>query len=227
MQLPTPKQTLNLVLVGIAVTVIVLMSLVVYLGGHQEKAKASENYQRLMATYRANEAEKKLRFDRDRTQILAEAQAAAARGDDAALVAQLSPWETLLDPAEIEALAKARAALASVQKIEDEKNADAAELKSAAPMAVELAKRKVPQSLRDPDSAKFRDVFAVATDKGGLVVCGKVNAKNAFGGYTGYTSFMFNSQITVLEEQVEAAEFVKAWNAMCAERPVLARAQDD
>lgn len=37
--------------------------------------------------------------------------------------------------------------------------------------------------LKDPDSAKFSDDMILVDDKG---ACVEVNAKNAFGGYTGY-----------------------------------------
>lgn len=52
----------------------------------------------------------------------------------------------------------------------------------------------VKRDLRDPDSARFQDL-AMVRDKGPkatsdtFMVCGYVNAKNAFGGYTGRTPF--------------------------------------
>lgn len=53
------------------------------------------------------------------------------------------------------------------------------------------AQRQVEQTVRghlnDPDSARFSDVEVI--DKGRLV-CGQVNAKNAFGGYVGDRTFM-------------------------------------
>lgn len=39
--------------------------------------------------------------------------------------------------------------------------------------------------LKDADSAKFMDVFVK-----GITACGKVNAKNTFGGYDGYRRFL-------------------------------------
>lgn len=47
--------------------------------------------------------------------------------------------------------------------------------------------------LKDPDAAKFRNVFAVGTDKGGVLVCGQVNSRNSFGGYTGFGGFMYTA----------------------------------
>lgn len=44
--------------------------------------------------------------------------------------------------------------------------------------------------LKDPDSAKFRGLVAgMPPDKSGIFVCGWVNAKNSFGGYTGDRPF--------------------------------------
>lgn len=48
--------------------------------------------------------------------------------------------------------------------------------------------------LRDPDSAKFRNVRKLGMLGGGIpgspaVYCGEVNAKNAMGGYPGFVHF--------------------------------------
>lgn len=50
-------------------------------------------------------------------------------------------------------------------------------------------------SLKDPDSAKIRNVHSgkVASDlnpEGVTATCGEVNAKNGFGGYTGFEGFV-------------------------------------
>lgn len=47
----------------------------------------------------------------------------------------------------------------------------------------------VKQRLKDPASATFRDFKAVTDTKGLISVCGYVNAKNGFGGYTGDEPF--------------------------------------
>lgn len=45
--------------------------------------------------------------------------------------------------------------------------------------------------LKDSDSAKFRDVEFRQSEAGGYwTMCGHVNAKNAYGGYVGFTRFM-------------------------------------
>lgn len=91
---------------------------------------------------------------------------------------------------------------------------------------LEIARRDVPKSLKDPDSVRFQNLFSVKTDKGGLLVCGELNAKNSFGGYTGFKKFMWNTSITVIEGSVEDAEFAKAWNSTCAKWQVLASAKE-
>ena len=48
-----------------------------------------------------------------------------------------------------------------------------------------LAKEAVKLKLNDPDSAQFRNMRRVSLS----VVCGELNAKNAMGGYVGYTAF--------------------------------------
>lgn len=48
-------------------------------------------------------------------------------------------------------------------------------------------KAKVLNELRDPDSAKFKCGFAYPDER---AAAGLVNAKNAFGGYTGYQTFV-------------------------------------
>jgi hypothetical protein len=47
--------------------------------------------------------------------------------------------------------------------------------------------------LRDPDSAKISDVKV-----SGSSVCGLVNSKNGFGGYTGIQRFLINDKLDFL-----------------------------
>lgn len=53
------------------------------------------------------------------------------------------------------------------------------------------ASSAVMAKLRDPGSAQFRNVRAVTTILGSKKVCGEVNAKNGYGGYTGFSRFVF------------------------------------
>lgn len=65
------------------------------------------------------------------------------------------------------------------------------------------AKATVVHDLKDPDSAKFRGIgiYKSTTGKGGVTVCGEVNAKNAFGAYVGYKRFMLFDDIALMEGQ--------------------------
>ncbi|WP_454917307.1 hypothetical protein [Xanthobacter sediminis] len=52
----------------------------------------------------------------------------------------------------------------------------------------EIAKTVVSERLKDPESARFADL-SLSPD--GKIVCGKVNAKNAFSGYVGPQRFRY------------------------------------
>jgi hypothetical protein len=53
------------------------------------------------------------------------------------------------------------------------------------------AERAVRGSLRDPDSASFGSLFEGRGIVGRVTICGEVNSKNGFGGYTGMTPFVY------------------------------------
>lgn len=46
------------------------------------------------------------------------------------------------------------------------------------------------EGMRDPSSAQFRFTQVARTSVGGQVVCGVVNARNGFGGMTGFQPFI-------------------------------------
>lgn len=54
--------------------------------------------------------------------------------------------------------------------------------------------RAVKAQLKDADSAKFRGIKR----KGAFSYCGWVNAKNSYGGYTGYSVFYATQKATVI-----------------------------
>jgi len=56
--------------------------------------------------------------------------------------------------------------------------------------AIDKAQQIVRSSLKDPSSAQFEDVRFYANTSG---VCGKVNAKNSFGGYVGASPFFVDA----------------------------------
>lgn len=63
--------------------------------------------------------------------------------------------------------------------------------------AIDKAKRALAYNLKDPESAKFRNVRAGLRGKD-YMVCGEVNGKNSYGAYSGYRPFMVwgNNKIT-------------------------------
>lgn len=59
------------------------------------------------------------------------------------------------------------------------------------PKVNESELRKEFTSLKDQDSAKFRNIkFAPAEAEDSWVMCGEYNAKNSYGGYAGFSRFM-------------------------------------
>jgi len=59
---------------------------------------------------------------------------------------------------------------------------------AATPEEIEAATALVRERLKDPESARIRNVRVMKD--GGALVCGEVNARNSFGGYTGYGHFV-------------------------------------
>ncbi len=55
------------------------------------------------------------------------------------------------------------------------------------------AKARVAAQLKDPASAEFKDINQV-----GDRVCGEVNARNSFGGYTGFVPFYIRGEEVLL-----------------------------
>lgn len=56
-------------------------------------------------------------------------------------------------------------------------------------------------SLKDPESARFRGIkiatkpYDTARTKSAYAICGEVNAKNSYGGYTGFEGFVVENNI--------------------------------
>jgi hypothetical protein len=55
------------------------------------------------------------------------------------------------------------------------------------------AERLLRQRVKDPGSMVIRSSFAVAAPDGSIAICGIVDAKNSFGGYTGGVRFVSQS----------------------------------
>ncbi|SHG73280.1 hypothetical protein SAMN05444169_3869 [Bradyrhizobium erythrophlei] len=90
------------------------------------------------------------------------------------------------------------------------------------PDVVQMA---VKQQLRDPDSATFGPMSLYSDRKMNdyytPVVCGTINSKNDFGGYSGNKAFVFLIPLTAVmiegsPNQQQAQLFVKTYNQLCA-----------
>jgi hypothetical protein len=57
--------------------------------------------------------------------------------------------------------------------------------------AIARAKAALVKSLKDPESARISDVVRKTSPVGADYICGQVNAKNGFGGYTGSKAFLY------------------------------------
>ena len=79
------------------------------------------------------------------------------------------------------------------------------------------AREAITQRLRDPESARFRNLYFHASQPGLMVTCGEVNGRNGFGGYVGFKRFISNglAETSFLETDMKQAEFAKAWAQLC------------
>jgi hypothetical protein len=69
--------------------------------------------------------------------------------------------------------------------------------------------------LRDPESAQFRNEVVVHKAKT-TALCGEVNARNGFGGFTGYEPFIANgSDMVVFPADLSGSTFSAAWDRFC------------
>jgi hypothetical protein len=57
------------------------------------------------------------------------------------------------------------------------------------PADTKMVKDVVLYQMKDASSTTFRNLGAVQKPDGSIGVCGEVNSKNSFGGYTGFTPF--------------------------------------
>lgn len=97
----------------------------------------------------------------------------------------------------------------------EQKEKEAKEEKTRELLWVAKGQDAVRAKLRDPDSAKFSDLYFHRGKDGIPVSCGRVNSKNAFGGYGGAQRFVSGGSpdMTFLEEQV--TDFNVVWNRLC------------
>lgn len=69
-------------------------------------------------------------------------------------------------------------------------------------------------ALKDPESADFRDVHFYSG--GGVpVACGEVNAKNGFGGFTGFERFVAAGTVIAVTESMVEGGIGEVWDKYC------------
>jgi hypothetical protein len=68
--------------------------------------------------------------------------------------------------------------------------------------AIDKVKRSLAYDLKDPDSAKFRNVRAGFRGED-YMVCGELNAKNSYGAYNGYKPFMVWGDNTIIPDTID------------------------
>lgn len=70
-------------------------------------------------------------------------------------------------------------------------------------MAEHQAKQWVAGMMKDPDSAQFDAVKTIGEGRD-MLACGKVNAKNSYGGYSGFKSFMlYERNVYVANDEMQ------------------------
>lgn len=88
------------------------------------------------------------------------------------------------------------------------------------------AERNLRMALKDGESAKLDGLFVSRLPNGAMALCGRVNAKNSFGAYTGYKRFIAGGNAeapTLVEdspiglgERVDRQTFNAAYRQFCA-----------
>ena len=81
-------------------------------------------------------------------------------------------------------------------------------------------KHAVSKDFLDPNGATFRNVafYRTSTGKTGNLVCGEVNAKNAYGAYVGYRGFVYADGMVEIEQQEPSGTYDVLREAICHER---------
>ncbi len=79
-------------------------------------------------------------------------------------------------------------------------------------------KRALLMLLNDPDSAQFRRVGYTRFENGAAVICGEVNAKNAFGGYSDFRPFYGTGGWATIYDGSSSWEI--GFRRQCIDKPV-------
>lgn len=75
-----------------------------------------------------------------------------------------------------------------------------------------VAEKYIKARMKDPSSTEFRNQFI--GKKG--APCGEVNAKNSFGGFTGFQRYIVvGPELAVLDGDMVPGEFEISWSEIC------------
>lgn len=79
------------------------------------------------------------------------------------------------------------------------------------------AQEAIKSQLKDPYSAVFEDIYLGKAENGAPVVCGTVNAKNSYGGYTGKKKFYYLNAAPkpILSIEGESSIFSVIYESFC------------
>lgn len=82
---------------------------------------------------------------------------------------------------------------------------------------IDSAQESVKSNLKDPNSAQFQNVRIVSFGSG-KVICGRVNAKNSYGGYGGFKKFVASPFNAVIERKGSEVDEIAntGLNAACS-----------
>ena len=116
----------------------------------------------------------------------------------------------------------ARAQSTACASISDEKERLACFDSSESKLEAQFhGKELVLETLSDPNSAEFKDVFRSSfRGKDGIeATCGQVNAKNKFGGFVGFRKFyVVGGHVSIVDKSGEAymtEYYEKLWKIVC------------
>lgn len=86
-----------------------------------------------------------------------------------------------------------------------------------------LARTRMIETLRNPESARFRNVRYTRQSDGRIIFCGEINAQNGLGGHTGYTLFVtsvtrdreVNAEIAFERNGSSRMVVASVWSVVC------------
>lgn len=83
---------------------------------------------------------------------------------------------------------------------------------------ISAGEEQIKTILKDPESADFKDVHFYSG--GGVpVACGEVNAKNGFGGFTGFERFVAAGSVLAVTESMVEGGIGPVWDKYCVKGP--------